>query len=158
MVELRPLSAADVPEVRQWWREHWGGDTMIAHGEVFHPEALEGFAAEEGGRWVGLITCRLGQGECEITSLDSLQERQGTGTRLMQAVIQKAREAGCRRVRLTTTNDNLNALGFYQKRGFALLALRQGAVDETRKVKPAIPLIGQNGIPLRDELELELLL
>jgi len=158
MVEIRPLSAADVPEVRQWWREHWGGDTMMMHGEVVHTDSLEGFAAEEQGRWVGLVTFRIERGECEITSLDSLQERKGTGTRLMQQAIQKAREAGCRRLRLTTTNDNLNALGFYQKMGFVLAVLRRNALDEARKVKPGIPLVGRNGIPLRDEIELEFLL
>jgi hypothetical protein len=76
----------------------------------------------------------------------------------MQSVIKAARDAGCSRVRVTTTNDDLNALKFYQKMGFALVALRRNAMDETRKVKPRVPLIGMNGIPLRDEIELEFLL
>jgi hypothetical protein len=58
---------------------------------------------------------------------------------------------------LVTTNDNLVALRFYQRRGFRLSALRPGAVDEARRrLKPAIPDAGAFGIPLRDELELEL--
>jgi ribosomal protein S18 acetylase RimI-like enzyme len=158
MVELRPLSTEDVPGVCQWWLEHWGGDTMVVHGEVFRPDSLDGFVALEEDRWVGLVTFRIHQGECEILSLDSLQEQRGTGTRLMQSVIEEARGAGCRRVRLTTTNDNLNALKFYQKRGFALVAIRRNAMDETRRHKPDIPLIGENGIPLRDEIEIEFLL
>jgi ribosomal protein S18 acetylase RimI-like enzyme len=64
-------------------------------------------------------------------------------------------QAGCRRVWLITTNDNLEALGFYQKRGFVLAALHRNAMAETRRFKPNIPLIGMGGIPLRDELELE---
>ena len=67
-----------------------------------------------------------------------------------------ARERGCRRLFLITTNDNLRALAFYQKRGFELAALRRGALNESRKLKPSIPLIGENGIPLRDEIELEM--
>jgi len=52
----------------------------------------------------------------------------------------------------------LNALGFYQKRGFELVAVHRGAVNESRKIKPGISLIGANNIPLRDEIELELIL
>jgi hypothetical protein len=60
---------------------------------------------------------------------------------------------------LISTNDNLNALKFYQKRGFSLVKLYKNAVNETRKkIKPEIPLIGENGIPIRDEVELEILL
>jgi GNAT superfamily N-acetyltransferase len=158
MVEYRPLSAKDIPGVRQWWVEHWGGEIIIVHGETFHPDALAGFVAQEDGQWVGLVTYRIDRQECEIMSLDSLREGKGTGTRLMQSAIQAAREAGCSRVRVTTTNDDLNALKFYQKMGFALVALRRNAMDETRKVKPLVPLIGMNGIPLRDEIELEFLL
>jgi ribosomal protein S18 acetylase RimI-like enzyme len=68
-----------------------------------------------------------------------------------------AKRSGCRRLRLTTTNDNLNALRFYQKVGFILAALRPNAIEKTRKLKP-IPMLGENGIPIRDEIELELML
>jgi GNAT superfamily N-acetyltransferase len=158
MVEIRPLSAKDIPGVRQWRVEHWGGEIIIVHGETFRPDPLAGFIAQEDGQWVGLVTYRIDRQECEIMSLDSLYEGKGTGTRLMQSAIQTAREAGCSRVRVTTTNDDLNALKFYQKMGFCLLALRRNAMDETRKVKPRVPLIGMNDIPLRDEIELEFLL
>ncbi len=57
-----------------------------------------------------------------------------------------------------TTNDNLEALGFYQKHGFELVKVNRGALNESRKIKPVIPLIGMHGIPLWDELELEILL
>lgn len=158
MVELRSLSAEDSIGVRKWWLEHWGGEIVIVHGETFQPDQLDGFVAVENNQWVGLVTYIIRRGECEILSLDSLQERRGIGTRLTQSVIQNAREAGCRRVHLTTTNDNLNALKFYQKMGFVLSVLRRNAMDETRKVKQGIPLIGENGIPLRDEIELEFIL
>lgn len=144
--------------MRQWWMEHWGGDTMMVHGEIFRPDPLDGFIALEDGQWVGLVTFRIDQQDCEVLSLDSLQEQRGIGTALMQKVIQEARGAGCRHVSLTTTNDNLNALKFYQKLGFALVAIRRNAMDETRRHKPGIPLIGENGIPLRDEIGLEFLL
>lgn len=55
-----------------------------------------------------------------------------------------------------SSNDNLNALRFYQKYGFTLVALYPNALAQSRKLKPQIPLIGNDGIPLRDEIELEL--
>jgi ribosomal protein S18 acetylase RimI-like enzyme len=55
-----------------------------------------------------------------------------------------------------TTNDNVDALRFYQRRGFRLAALRAGAVEDARaRLKPEIPWTGADGIELRDELELE---
>jgi GNAT superfamily N-acetyltransferase len=77
------------------------------------------------------------------------------GTALLDAVKRIALEAGCRRVYLTTTNDNLRALRFYQRRGFRLVAVYAGAVDRARAHKPQIPAIGMHGIPIRDEIELE---
>jgi GNAT superfamily N-acetyltransferase len=94
-------------------------------------------------------------GACEIVTIDSLIER-GIGTALVEAVTDAARAAGCGRLWLVTTNDNLPALRFYQKRRFALVAVHREAVAEARKLKPEIPLVGLDGIPIRDELELEL--
>ena len=158
MANLRKLTSSDLTQVRRWWRERWGGDQMIVHGDIFQPEELEGFVAVEEGSWVGLITYYILQAECEITSLDSLQERHGVGTGLIQAVIETARQAKCTCVRVSTTNDNLNALKFYQKLGFELVTIRRNAMDGVRRLKPDIPAIGAHGIPLRDEIELEFLL
>jgi N-acetylglutamate synthase-like GNAT family acetyltransferase len=77
---------------------------------------------------------------------------------LINAVLGEARKQNCGRVFLITTNDNMQALRFYQKRGFELVAVHRGAVNESRKIKPSISLIGNDGIPLRDEIELEMIL
>ena len=106
--------------------------------------------------WTGVVTYTLKGDQCEIISLDSLEGGRGIGTAMINAVVQEAQSRHCRRVFLSTTNDNLHALGFYQKRGFELAAIRRGAVDESRKIKPGIPLIGENGIAVRDEIELEM--
>jgi len=92
----------------------------------------------------------------ELLLLHALRERAGIGSGLLDAVIAEVRKAGAHRLMVATTNDNLNALRFYQKRGFALCALRPGGVDVARRMKPSIPLIGQHGIPIRDEIDLML--
>ena len=129
---------------------------MIAHGNVYHPEELEGFVVEYENEWVGLITFFIREDECEVTSLDSLREGQGIGTQLINKAIKEARAKKCKRLFLITTNDNLHALGFYQKRGFEIVTVYRSAVNESRKRKPGIPLVGMQGIPLRDEIELEI--
>ena len=136
--------------------EHWGDEIMVAHGEVFRPHEFPGFAAFDGDACIGLLTYRIEQSACEVLSIDSLREGVGVGSALIAAVIAAARGAGCARLFLITTNDNLNALRFYQKRGFALVAVHRNALEQSRALKPSIPLVGFDGIPLRDEIELEM--
>jgi GNAT superfamily N-acetyltransferase len=147
------LTQEDLPRLRDFWVQHWGAETMITRGQTVRYDEVEGFVF---GDWAGLLTFMIRGEECEVTSLDSLQVGQGIGTVLIDEVLREAKDRNCRRVFLITTNDNLNALGFYQKRGFELTALHRGAIYESRRIKPSIPLIGMNDIPLRDELELEM--
>ncbi len=138
--------------------ERWGADYVVARGVCYEVANLEGFVAWAGGDRTGIVTYLVAGDTCEVVTLDSLQENAGVGTALMAAVADSARSAGCRRLTLITTNDNFNALRFYQKRGMRLIGLYPGALANSRKLKPQIPEIGNDGIPLRDELELELLL
>jgi len=59
---------------------------------------------------------------------------------------------------VTITNGNLGALRFYQRRGFRIAAVRPNGVAASRRLKPGIPEVGEYGIPIRDEIELELML
>lgn len=153
---LRPLTANDSDNVAQWMVDHWGDVIVVAHGRVYHPQRLPGFVATQGEDWVGLLTYELAGDQCEIVTINSLLPGQGIGGVLIDAVKRAALHARCRRLWLITTNDNLHAIGFYQKRGFELVAIHRNAVTHARLLKPAIPLIGAHGIPLRDEIELEM--
>jgi len=153
---VRRLTADDLPRLRQFWNEQWSGGFIVTRGTIHKPEQVEGFIAGDEGEWAGLITYRITGDECEVISLDAVRKRQGIGMALLRRVIDEAGTRNCRRLFLITTNDNLYGLGFYQRRGFELVTIRRGALDETRKLKPGIPLIGENHIPLRDEFELEM--
>jgi ribosomal protein S18 acetylase RimI-like enzyme len=155
-MDIRRLTAEDLPRLREYWRKHWGDEFVVAHGVVYRPDTLDGFIALDNDEWMGEITYSVLGTECEIVSLDSLREGRGIGTKLIDAVVEAARKRNCRRVFLITTNDNLHALGFYQRRGFELARIHRRALDETRKLKPSVPLIGMDNIPLRDEIELEM--
>jgi GNAT superfamily N-acetyltransferase len=151
MVPLRRLTPEDLPRLRQFWHDNWAGEEMIVHGEVYRPEGVEGFVTDD---WTGVVTYVVGSRVCEIISLDSLREGIGTGIALVDAVVSEARQRDCRQLIVSTTNDNLHALGFYQRRGFELAGIRRNAVEQARKHKPGIPLVGDDNIPVRDEIEL----
>jgi len=124
-----------------------------------YPARLPGFVALEDGVIVGHVSYRVDGRRCELVSIEAEHRRRGVGTLLLDAVVEVARRLECTQVWLTTTNDNLDALRFYQRRGFRLTALHPGAVHDSRaRLKPEIPRLGEFGIDLRDELELEKLL
>lgn len=160
-MKLEILAADAVPasDLAGFIQGAWGGDMVVAHGERIMPAQLPGLVAIFKGRIVGHASYRIVDGGCEITSIAADPPQQGIGSALMEAITSEARRSGCRRAWLTTTNDNLDALRFYQRRGFRLIALRPGAVDVARRdLKPELPAIGSHGIPMRDELDLELTL
>jgi GNAT superfamily N-acetyltransferase len=107
---------------------------------------------------VGLATFQPGDHAGELVTLDAVIENHGVGSALIAAVRQHAMAAGWKQVSVVTTNDNTRALCFYQKRGFAIAAVYVDAVADARKLKPGIPLFGADGIPIRDEIELHLML
>jgi ribosomal protein S18 acetylase RimI-like enzyme len=136
-------------------RESWGADVVVGAGREFHPAQLPAVVAEAGGERAGLATYAVDGDACELVTLDALSIGAGIGAALVEAVAAAARAAGCSRVHLVTSNDNLPALRLYQRHGFRLTTLRPGAVDDARRSKPEIALTGHAGIPIRDELELE---
>ncbi len=154
---IRPTCSDDGDWITEFIIERWGAEFVVAHYEVFHCRDLPGFVASDGEEKIGLLTYKITNDDCEIVSLDSLRPCNGIGTGLIDAVKSAAIESGCKRLWLVTTNDNMNALRFYQKRGFVLVKINRNAVEFARKLKP-IPFIGADSIPLRDEIELEIML
>jgi len=140
-----------------WIRERWGDDAMAGNGELFYPATHEGFVA---GDWEGLATYRVEGDACEVTLIEADPPHVGTGRALLDAVIEAARAAGCRRVWLVSTNDNLEALAWYERRGFQIEAVHEGALDRYRAtLKPSIPTHNPaNGLPITDEVVLAMTL
>jgi ribosomal protein S18 acetylase RimI-like enzyme len=135
-------------------RESWGGDIVVAGGRELRPAELPALVAEADGERAGLATYEVTDRDCELVSLDALTIGAGIGSALVEAVANVASAAGCTRLRVITTNDNLPALRLYQRHGFVLAAVHPGAVDLARRRKPQISATGHAGIPIRDELEL----
>ncbi len=149
---VRPVGEGDLDWMHALMDEHWGGQTQVENGEVYRPADLPGFVAVQEGERIGYAPYRIDGDACTVALLHSLREGRGVGTALVQAVVAMARERGCSRVRVVTTNDNVRAQRFYERLGFRMVEVRPGAVVEARKVKPTIPLTGEGGVPITDEI------
>jgi ribosomal protein S18 acetylase RimI-like enzyme len=160
---VREATAEDRAWAVDLWVEHYASVDVVSRGVRYHAPSLPAYAAvlrsADGEQPVGIATYRLDDAHgCELVTIDSAHEHMGVGTALLDAVEAAARAAGAARVWLITSNDNLNALRFYQRRGYRLAAVHRDAIVLARQIKPEIPLVGDFGIPLTDEIELEKLL
>ncbi|KGP91816.1 hypothetical protein N780_15705 [Pontibacillus chungwhensis BH030062] len=154
-MKIYPNEELPKSKILDFFQFHWGSPEMVISSGIYDCSTLDGFTiVNEEEKIIGLITYIINDNEIEIISLDSLEEGKGIGTILVKEVESLAIKRNCKLAKLITTNDNLLALRFYQKRGFTLSQILNNAVEKARKIKPEIPLIGNGGIPIRDEIEL----
>ena len=154
-VAVRPVAERDRAWLRDAVAEAWASDRMVTRGRLIEPiSACPGFVAEIDGRPAGLALVVEREDGLEVVALLALERGAGVGGALLAEIEHEAARRGMR-AWLVTTNDNTRALRFYQRRGWELVALRRDAVTEARRLKPEIPETGDDGIPIRHELELE---
>ncbi|MCJ7823809.1 MAG: GNAT family N-acetyltransferase [Anaerolineales bacterium] len=157
-MELREIVATDIPWIEATVSKYFGGPTVVSRGKLYFIRDLPGFLACEGSGPVGLIQYNLGGRECEIVVLISTIQHMGIGRALIDRAIQIATDHACQRLWLITTNDNEAALKFYRSLGWKQVAIHEGAMRESRRLKPEIPEFNRAGTPIEDELEFELML
>ena len=135
----------------------WGSDILVSRGKAHNAEELDGILAIDNGKIVGLGLYSI-EKDCEITLLETFIQNKGIGTQIIGRIKEIAKKNNCKRIWLVTTNSNINAIKFYQKRGFYISNIYIKAMDEARKIKPEIPKIAENGIEIRDEIEFEMII
>jgi ribosomal protein S18 acetylase RimI-like enzyme len=155
-MRIRDLEPSERPWLAQRLVERWGATSIARRGELVDAAWLPALVAEDGERSLAMATYLIDGEACELVTLDALTPGQGAGAALLDEVAARARAAGCARLWLITTNDNLRALAVYQRHGLRIVAVHPDAVDEIRARKPSIPVVGDHGIPVHDELELAL--
>jgi ribosomal protein S18 acetylase RimI-like enzyme len=156
-LSVREILTSDNEWILNLLNEHWGSVNIVSRGKIHNAFELPGFIAIQNGKPVGLITYKIDNNQCEIVTLNSLVERMGVGAALIEAIKEKSKPESCSRIWLITTNDNTASLNYYQKRGFQLVTLHKNAIEQSRKLKPQIPELGVDDIPIRDEIELEMI-
>jgi ribosomal protein S18 acetylase RimI-like enzyme len=153
-VQVRDLREDERGWLTERLTERWGAVQVARLGELLDASVLPAMVAEQDGVAVGMLTYEVVGDAFEIVTIDAFLEGAQVGSALLTAAAERATELGCTRLWLITTNDNLRALRFYQRRGLRLVALHPGAVDAARVLKPSIPLVGDYGIEIHDEIEL----
>jgi ribosomal protein S18 acetylase RimI-like enzyme len=157
MVEIRPRSEKDRAWADELQADSWGEPVVARLGELVDPTQLPGFVALLDGERAGLVAYAVRGDGCEVVTIRSLREGHGVGRALLDAVRDAAVEAGCRRLWLVTTNNNLRALALFQRWGMDIVAFHRDAVSDARsRLKPSIAERDAHGIPIRHELVLEL--
>ena len=155
VVSVRAIQESDLQSVRAFLQQEAGATSFVSRGRLHEANRLPGFAAFFDDNLVGVLNYRVDGYEMEIVTIYASVHRRGVGTALMNAAREAAHRIGARRIWLITTNDNLPAISFYKRQAFRLVAVHKGAVEESRKLKPEIPLYGIAGAPITDELEFE---
>jgi len=155
-ITIHPVTEND----KEWVLEivrGWGADFIVSRGRKVYPTEIDAlYAVDDSGETVGLVTYEIIGDQCEVVTLDAFRQFSGVGTALMDEVKKSARARGCSRLWLITLNDNLDAIRFYQRRGFTIAAIHLNAMEISRAIKPSIAQVGMHGIPIRDEIEFEM--
>lgn len=152
---IKPLAEMPKDQVKDFLKTKWGSTLMVAKGRLHHVETLPGAAALVDGEIAGMATFLIEGDSCEIVTMNSVVRSAGVGAALLQAVERIATEQGCSRLWCITTNDNTRAIRFYQRNGMSMCGFYPHALEESRKLKPTIPMRGQDGIAIEHELEFE---
>jgi ribosomal protein S18 acetylase RimI-like enzyme len=134
----------------------WGSDILVSRGKIHRAEDLDGIVVYDNKEVVGLGLYDIKNYNCEIVLLETFVQNKGIGTQIIERIKEIAKVKNCERIWLITSNDNIDAIKFYQKKGFCIVNIYINAMEESRKIKPEIPYIGNYEIPIRDEIEFEL--
>jgi len=157
-VQIRPLNQSNHKWAMDLIKDVWASTRIISKGKIHDTNELPGIIAIHKNDRVGLLIYNIIGDECEIVSFNSLKENIGIGTALLKEIERVCTLKRCKRLWVITTNDNIDALRFYQKKGFKIVAIHSNALEQSRKLKPEIPFLGSNDIEIRDEIELEKIL
>ena len=152
---LRQKTRADNKKVVEIIQQ-WGSEIIVSRGKSYSAHNTDGILACMDSIIAGICLYNIEATECEIILLEVFKEKIGIGSAFIEKMKEVSKERRCTRLWLITTNDNIDAIKFYQKKGFYISGFYGNAIEESRKIKPQIPFIGHYQIPIRDEIELEM--
>ncbi|HEY5640249.1 MAG TPA: GNAT family N-acetyltransferase [Dehalococcoidia bacterium] len=148
------FEAADAAFIEEQWRRLWGLP-VVSLERQYEPADVEGLVyRDDEGAPQGLVTWHVDGDSAEIVTVDAFEQGRRIGGRLLTGAEEALRRQGVRRATIMTTNDNLRAIAFYVRHGYRLVAVHLDAMDRVRQIKPEVPEVGHDGLPLRDAIEL----
>jgi len=155
-MKIRQKTSKDSSTIKKFMIENWGGRMLFIRGKEYYPENMEGFLAEENNKIIGFLIYENQGNKYEIIVFEVFEKFKGIGTLLLNALKKLVKDKNLTKLVVMTTNDDLDALRFYQRRGFKICGININAIEKSRKFKPSIPMTGDYNIPIRDEIYLEM--
>ncbi len=133
-------------------RIFWGETEQIMFEMTLDVHKLPGYIAESEEDFIGFVAFETLEENMLIAALAVLPEfqRAGVGRALVHKVEEKARKLSKKNLLVSTSNDDLPALAFYQKIGFQIFAVERDVIKE----KHERIILGFDLIPIRDEIKL----
>jgi N-acetylglutamate synthase-like GNAT family acetyltransferase len=156
-LNLRLATPDDSMWLDELMNKNWGGLPLVIRGKKYYPSSLDGIIAENEKGIAGFLFYEIREQDCEIIVFEIFDKFKGMGTVILNKLKEIAKSSNCSRIYLMTTNDNLDAFRFYQRRGFNICGIHIDSVKNSRKIKPTIGMVGDHGISVRDEIDLEFL-
>ncbi len=148
------LAAADAAFIDEQWRRLWGLPVVSLERD-YQPTDVEGLVyRDDDGAPQGLVTWHVDGDSAEIVTVDAFEQGRHVGGRLLDGAEEELRRRGVGQAMIRTTNDNLRAIAFYVRHGYRIVAVHLDAMERVRQLKPEVPETGQDGVPLRDVIEL----
>lgn len=152
-VLVREATDADRLAARELFQRDFGRTKIVAFGELMDIDQMPALVAIRHRDPAGALAYRLLGEALHIVALatDPMWQRSGVGGHLVAEAELLARRLKLGRVVVATTNDNLPALYFYQRRGYRLTGVAiDSVIAHTKEVHP-----GFGGVPVRDEMRME---
>ena len=152
-VLVREATDADRAAVRALFEQDFGRTKIVAFEEVMDIDAMPALVAVLYADPSGALAYRLLGDALHIVALatDPMWQRSGVGGYLVAEAELMARRLKLSRLVVSTTNDNLPALYFYQRHGYRLT----GVVPDSVVAHTHQTQAGFGGIPVKDEIRLE---
>jgi ribosomal protein S18 acetylase RimI-like enzyme len=153
-VLTREATAAEQDAALELFRRDFGRTSIASFGEVIPLSETSTIVAEMQGDVSGALAWRPRENALQIVALatEPMWQRSGVGGHLVAEAEVVARRTGATRVVLATTNDNLPALYFYQRRGYRITDVVRDAWRDHAELTIGV---GFASIPVLDELRLE---
>jgi GNAT superfamily N-acetyltransferase len=152
---IREKNNGDNSWISEKLKENWGSSIIVSRRKRYEPSGLNGFIIENSEKKLGICLYRIENNECEMVVLEAFEQRKGIGTALLNKLMEYCSSDRIKRIWLITTNDNIDALRYYQKHGFVFVCIYRNEIEYSRKMKPEIPILGNYGITIKDEIEME---
>jgi ribosomal protein S18 acetylase RimI-like enzyme len=152
---VKITSDSERAEIREFVQLFWGEQEQLTFDRRSTVAELPAYVAKT-NKIAGFVSFMTTEDAIIIAALGILPKYQGAGIghNLIAKVEREARRLQKTKLLVSTSNDDLPALAFYQSLGFQIFEVKPNVVAE----KHGKILGGIGGLPLRDELRLQKIL